>query len=227
MFDNQKVQVYFKTRETIVGVVIWLVSHILFIFLDVHLACVERTNPKCQVSGELLPRKWQFHDWCDTTKDQRSQVDNPVPLWQLIFSVGPLFPTNTIMWENNNKPFIWERFVPPIDGEIGDGLLLFYPHYSKFQFQHQFFVRHHSSDRAMEYQAGNPAASHRERSCSRYSCIFTVLWWSWRSSRVGSNRPHNSNIDFKESQRSSIKEKTPNICKNACLVQTMAIKNEG
>ena len=97
MFDNQKVQVYFKTRETIVGVVIWLVSHILFRFPDVHLAFVEKMNPKCQVSGELLPRKWPFHDWWDTTKDQRSQVDNPVPLWQLIFSVGPLFPTNTTM----------------------------------------------------------------------------------------------------------------------------------
>jgi hypothetical protein len=110
-------------------------------------------NPKCQVSGELLPRKWPFHDWWDTTKDQQSQVDNQVPLWQLIFSVGPLFPTNTIMWEkqwkNNNKPFIWERFIPPIDGEIGDGLLLFYPNYSKFQFQQQFIVRHYSSDRAM------------------------------------------------------------------------------
>ena len=62
-----------------------------------------------------------------------------------IFS-WPTFPNkyNNVR-KNNNKPFIWERVIPPIDGEIGDGLLLFYPHYSKFQFQHQFIVRHYQT----------------------------------------------------------------------------------
>jgi hypothetical protein len=35
-----------------------------------------------------------------------------------------------IMWlKQCHKPPIWEWFIPPIHGEIGDGLLLFYQHY--------------------------------------------------------------------------------------------------
>ena len=30
---------------------------------------------------------------------------------------------------NQYKPSIWERFIPPIYCDLGDGLLLFYPHY--------------------------------------------------------------------------------------------------
>ena len=29
----------------------------------------------------------------------------------------------------NNKPPIWEWFIPPIYGDLGDGSLLLYPHY--------------------------------------------------------------------------------------------------
>ena len=33
------------------------------------------------------------------------------------------------MWEKQcHKPPIWEWFIPPIYGDLGDGLLLFYPH---------------------------------------------------------------------------------------------------
>ena len=34
-------------------------------------------------------------------------------------------------WNNNKRP-IWEWFIAPIDGDLGDGLLLFYPQYTKY-----------------------------------------------------------------------------------------------
>ena len=35
------------------------------------------------------------------------------------------------MWVKQcHKPPMWECFIPPIYGDLGDGLLLFYPHYS-------------------------------------------------------------------------------------------------
>jgi hypothetical protein len=40
------------------------------------------------------------------------------------------------MYKNNmgetiiNKPLIWEGLIPPIHGDLGDTLLLFYPHYT-------------------------------------------------------------------------------------------------
>jgi len=34
-----------------------------------------------------------------------------------------------IMWVKQcHKPPIWEWFIPPIYGDLGDGSLLFYPH---------------------------------------------------------------------------------------------------
>jgi len=40
--------------------------------------------------------------------------------------------------KNKNKPPVWEWFVPPIYGEIGDSLLLFYQHYILTIFQRLF-----------------------------------------------------------------------------------------
>ena len=39
-----------------------------------------------------------------------------------------IYLNNGIKWEkNNNKPRIWEWFIPPIYSDLGYGLLLFYP----------------------------------------------------------------------------------------------------
>ena len=36
-----------------------------------------------------------------------------------------------VMWVKQcHKPPMWECFIPPVYGDLGDGLLLFYPHYS-------------------------------------------------------------------------------------------------
>ena len=36
------------------------------------------------------------------------------------------------MWVKQcHKPPIWGWFIPPISGDLGDGVLLFYPHYNQ------------------------------------------------------------------------------------------------
>ena len=34
--------------------------------------------------------------------------------------------------KNKNKRLIWELFIPPIYGDLGDVVLVFYPHYITF-----------------------------------------------------------------------------------------------
>jgi hypothetical protein len=53
---------------------------------------------------EQIVVKWEWHN---NTNNDNKNID-----------VG----------KNNNKPPIWEWFIQPIYGDLGVGLLLFYPH---------------------------------------------------------------------------------------------------
>ena len=57
------------------------------------------------------------------------------------------FPTRVgVMWlKQCHKPPIWEWFIPPIYGDFGDGLLLFYQHY---MFLHDHFGYSYSHDQS-------------------------------------------------------------------------------
>jgi hypothetical protein len=59
------------------------------------------------------------------------RVSKTVHCPRLIFKRSILTATN-YCGKNNNKPPIWEWFIPPIHGDLGDGLLLFYPQYETY-----------------------------------------------------------------------------------------------
>jgi len=63
---------------------------------------------------------------------KHAQADNPAatrPITLLPVVYRLLAKVVYIMWVKQcHKPPIWEWFIPPIYGDLGDGSLLFYPH---------------------------------------------------------------------------------------------------
>ena len=62
-------------------------------------------------------------------------LDSDPGTWRKVQLLGGCAQTdsciqNGLMWVKQcHKPLIWEWFIPPIYGDLGDGFLLFYPHY--------------------------------------------------------------------------------------------------